>query len=179
MGRGKQTNKHTRTQKPHTPKKNTTTQAGASNLRPHDASYSCFKLIQLHLPEQSQDIESTEENHRLKRDPVLWDFDIKLRWKSPQLNSGEEIQAQTEAHRCTQSRIRWKLEDSRCRTLEYTAKALWKECLNIFLKQPDSTALFPKTLGAVHLLEHALGIGTSLQTLFVQKGAKQLGNSGV
>lgn len=45
--------------------------------------------------------------------------------------------------------------------------------------EADSTALFPKALGAVHLLEHALGIGTSLQTLFVQKGAKQLGNSGV
>lgn len=50
------------------------------------------------------------------------------------------------------------------------------------LRVPQSSIIlwehFP-TIGHSTFTEHALGIQTLLQTLFVQKGAKQLGNSGV
>lgn len=50
--------------------------------RPH-ASYSCFKLIQLHLPEQSQDIKPVEEIYRLQGDLV---YPKTTTCKSPRLD---------------------------------------------------------------------------------------------
>lgn len=47
------------------------------------------------------------------------------------------------------------------------------------MKQPDFCDNTSQIIGYSTFTEHALGIRTSLQTLFVQKGAKQLGNSGV